>query len=142
MELSVTNLQKRIPVQKKTIRQRVKQILLHSKIAAELSIVFVDDKKIQQLNRRYLHKNSPTDVLAFDLKDAKQPKNKVVGEIVISLEMAQRNARAFNTPVQEEVLLYLVHGILHLSGYDDTSKKKKEQMRRKEQSIVKKILKK
>lgn len=87
-------------------------------------------------------KSTPTDVLAFDLSQTKSlmARKQIFGEIVISVDTAKRNAQIFNTNFNYELTLYLVHGILHLLGFDDRSKDKRKLMRRKEQELLKGIL--
>ena len=90
---------------------------LHQK-QARLSIAVLDDHQIAELNQRYLNRPEPTDCLSFNL--AEETDSTVVeGEIVVSWETATREAAARNVPVQAELMLYVVHSLLHLLGYDD-----------------------
>jgi probable rRNA maturation factor len=75
---------------------------------AEIDVVIVSDRKISELHRRFLQIAGPTDVITFQH-----------GEIFISVEMAQRQARTHRTSLASELRLYLVHGLLHLHGFDD-----------------------
>lgn len=77
--------------------------------------------------------------MAFDLKDKKESKNIINGEIVISTETAIRNAKIYKTSYFEETLLYVIHGILHLCGFRDKTKKEIQRMRQREKYILKKI---
>ncbi|HXX41747.1 MAG TPA: rRNA maturation RNase YbeY [Chthoniobacterales bacterium] len=79
--------------------------------AREISVLLVSDRRMTGLHRKFLHKTGPTDVLTFQH-----------GEIVINIEMAVRNARRFESSLEQELRLYLVHGLLHLHGFDDQSK--------------------
>src|SRR5262245_6007444 len=83
----------------------------------EISLAFVDNNTIHRLNKRYLNHDEPTDVLSFPLSapDAK----KLSGELVIGAEVAQREAAERGHDVQAELALYVIHGLLHLCGYDD-----------------------
>ncbi len=108
-----------------------------------LSFVFVDDAQIKKLNKEYLHRNRPTDVLAFELSIPLPPvkgksfsKPLLTGEIFISTETAIRNAKYFRIPVKKEISLYLVHGILHLLGYNDHSSEEIAVMRQKEMDAL------
>ncbi|HEX4638567.1 MAG TPA: rRNA maturation RNase YbeY [Chthoniobacterales bacterium] len=74
----------------------------------EISVVIVSDAKIAKLHRQFMNESGPTDVITFQH-----------GEIFISAEMARRNARRFGNPLQRELRLYIVHGLLHLHGLDD-----------------------
>jgi probable rRNA maturation factor len=142
MELNIVNLQKRFSISEKKIKKKIKQVfLLQNKTNVVLSIVFVDNKIIKKLNKEYLHKNYPTDVLAFNLKNKKSSKSILDGEIIISLDAAEKNARLFKTSFNYETLLYLIHGILHLSGFNDRTKIQKKIMRKKEKYLIKKVYK-
>ena len=87
---------------------------------AELGIVFVDDTAITPLNRQYFGRNRPTNVIAFPMGPAgpAPPTPKLLGEVVISVETARRQARKAGEAVEDEILYLLIHGILHLLGYD------------------------
>lgn len=87
---------------------------------AELSVSLVSDAEIHRLNRRYRGKDRPTDVLAFALREgARVPgDDAVLGDVVISLDTAARQAREHNVPTGHEVRTLLIHGVLHLLGYD------------------------
>ena len=75
----------------------------------EIDVLLVSDRKISELHRRFMQISGPTDVITFQH-----------GEIFISMETAQRQAKAFQTTLDDEIRLYLVHGLLHLQGFDDT----------------------
>lgn len=86
---------------------------------AELSVVLCDDAFIHDLNLRFADEDHATDVLAFAMKEAPAPRaTSLLGDVVISLETAARQAAARRAPVEDEVLLLLAHGLLHLVGYD------------------------
>ena len=88
--------------------------------SSELSILFTTDEEIQQLNSQYRGKDAATDVLSFPLVDKDDPvaEDLMLGDVVISLETAERQALELEVTFQEEVLRLLVHGLLHLLGYD------------------------
>ncbi|MFH1655489.1 MAG: rRNA maturation RNase YbeY [Candidatus Omnitrophota bacterium] len=140
MKLTISNLQRRIVIRKEVIIQKVRRILhLQNKKEADLSIVFVNDKIIKKLNKAFLNKNRPTDVLAFDLSNKNQNRKSLNAEIIISAETAEKNSKNYKTSLQYEILLYLTHGILHLCGYDDRYKKDKKLIRKREKYILKKL---
>ena len=87
---------------------------------AELSLVFTDDEHIAELNRRYLNRDGPTNVLAFPMADATQPElhTSMLGDIVISLDAAMRDAQGFRESFEGIVDRLLIHGLLHLLGYE------------------------
>jgi probable rRNA maturation factor len=94
----------------------------------------VTDPEIQILNRQYRGKDKPTDVLSFPLADALQPF--LLGDVVISVETAARQAQRRGHSLREELQILLVHGILHLLGYDhEISRSEAIRMRRKEEEV-------
>ncbi len=127
MKLEIIDLQKFQPVDKNKIKKIIKDVLKVEKKNAELSIVFIDNKTIKQINRAFLGHNYATDVLSFTY-DEPSFKNNVKGEIVVSVEMASKLSRRYGYEVEGEIVLYLVHGLLHLLGYDDKRKKDAKKM--------------
>ena len=105
----------------------------------ELSLVFCDDQEIKALNKEYRRRNKPTDVLSFALREnsCDQMINNVLGDIVISVTTAKRQAREQGLSLREEIVRLLIHGCLHLVGYDHVrvSKAKAAKMRRKEEKL-------
>jgi probable rRNA maturation factor len=95
-------------------------------VSAQLSIAVVDDPTIHELNRRYLDHDDPTDVLSFLLE---RDGNRLEGEIVVSADTAKRAAQRFGWPGNDELLLYVIHGTLHLVGFDDTTAEARATMR-------------
>ncbi len=90
---------------------------------AELSLVITDDTAIAELNRRYLGREGPTNVIAFPMAEGDYAgiTPGLLGDVVISLDTARREAQAAGLSVQERFTQLLVHGILHLLGYDHES---------------------
>lgn len=86
---------------------------------AEVSLAFVDNPTIQQLNQRYLQHDEPTDVLSFPLSEPNA--RRLAGELVIGAEVAKAQAESRGHSVQAELALYIIHGLLHLCGHDDKS---------------------
>jgi rRNA maturation RNase YbeY len=109
--------------------------------ATELSIVFTNDREMQRLNARYRHKNRPTDVLSFPLEDGRELKfctmPRLLGDVVISVDTALRQARTYGVTLREEIVRLLVHGVLHLLGFDHegVSPAVAARMRRKERAL-------
>lgn len=102
--------------------------------AAELSIALVDDAAIRALNRRHLGHDWPTDVIAFDLSAPGAPA--LAAALALSAEMAATTARASGADPAAELALYLVHGLLHLCGYDDRTEADARAMRRREAEVL------
>lgn len=97
---------------------------------AELSILLCDDETIRLLNRQYRKKNKPTDVLAFPMQEGPGPstESQLLGDVVISLPTAARQASEHDRPIVHEVTFLLAHGLLHLLGYDHASKAEEREM--------------
>lgn len=94
--------------------------------SAAISVAVVDDATIHELNRRYLDHDWPTDVLSFALADQD---GHLEGEVILSAETAAAAATEAGWPLAAEMLLYVIHGMLHLVGYDDKSPAAAERMK-------------
>lgn len=92
-------------------------------------VVLVSDRRIAQLHRRFLGKAGATDVVTFHH-----------GEIIISVETARRQARAFRSTLEHELCLYIVHGLLHLGGFDDKTAAGAAEMKRIQEKLVASLL--
>ncbi len=108
------------------LRRRAEKMLGHLGLGAvELSVALVDDGAIHELNRTYRHKDKPTDVLAFPLQEMaplgpatrKLPVG-LLGDVILSVETAQRQASRHRHPLLAELTMLLAHGLLHLLGHD------------------------
>ena len=108
---------------------------------AELSLVLVNDMYIRNLNWKYRRNDSATDVLAFPMRDSRGLSGSVLGDVVISVETAKREAGKRKKDLQEEMDLYFVHGILHLLGYDDEKIRKRKKMKQKEKELMESLCK-
>jgi probable rRNA maturation factor len=136
MIIEIQNLQTIIPLNLPRLKAQIRKVLLHQRIVdARLSFVFVDDSKIKTLNKKYLRHDYATDVLTFDLRQLGS-RYSVDGEIIISSQTAKRHAAAYDVNVKDEILLYMVHGVLHLLGYDDHSPAKIKKMRAQEKKLL------
>jgi probable rRNA maturation factor len=92
----------------------------------ELSVLLVDDVQIQVLNRKYLQRDRPTNVLAFPMREGKSSTlhPHLLGDLVISVETAQRQSDRFGLNEMETVIFLMIHGILHLVGYEHEKTKR------------------
>ena len=118
-EITVRNLQRKVPVDVVDLEmfarkaaelclrlpRRKKSDLAHLR---EISVLIVSDQKIASLHRQFMNESGPTDVITFQH-----------GEIFVGAESARRNARRFGNAFERELRLYVVHGLLHLHGFDD-----------------------
>ncbi len=97
---------------------------------AELSILLCDDATIHELNRTHRRRDRPTDVLAFAMREATEGRwqTRVLGDVVVSLDTAQRQAEERRRPLWDEVTMLLAHGLLHLLGYDHRTPAEERQM--------------
>jgi len=120
----------------------IKKILHHEDVrVADLSVVFVTGQRMKALNKKYLNHNYATDVLAFDfLHSSKQKKSsrpkELSGEVIISTSAACHQAKVFHHSQKRELMLYVVHGILHLLGFDDHAPSDIKRFRAREQKIL------
>lgn len=92
---------------------------------AEVSVVFLSNRRMAELHRRFLHTAGPTDVITFQH-----------GEIFVSVEVARRNARRFGSSVEGELRLYIAHGLLHLHRFDDNDAAGAAEMERAQKKLV------
>ncbi len=99
-----------------------------------VSLAFVDNERIRDVNRRFLKHDFATDVLSFLLEDEI---DRVFGELVVSTEFASAEARKRGIAAQQEVLRYVAHGLLHLLGYDDATPAKKRVMWKRQEGYLK-----
>ncbi len=120
MPVIVTSRHRRRGIRAASVRRDGARLLHLLALDAELSIVLVDDREIRRLNQTYRHNDRPTDVLAFAMRegDGATLHPNVLGDVVISLDTAARQAAARGVPLADEVRLLLTHGLLHLLGYD------------------------
>lgn len=111
---------------------------------AELSVSFVNNEEIQELNREYRKKDEPTDVISFALQDAMPGKKDIVGsdgplilgDIIISIDQAEEQALEYNHSFERELGFLAVHGFLHLLGYDHMNESEEKIMFQKQDDIL------
>jgi probable rRNA maturation factor len=134
--IAVCNLQRKVPVDVVDLEKFARKALSHClgilrkketnlMQLPEISVLIVSDRKIGSLHQQFMNESGPTDVITFQH-----------GEIFISAETASRNARRFENPLARELRLYVVHGLLHLHGFDDRD----EGSARKMQIVQRRIL--
>jgi probable rRNA maturation factor len=129
--IEVTNQQSRDGVDERRLCDGIRAVLAGEGIErANVSVAILDDPTIHELNNRHLKHDEPTDVLSFVLE---QGPGFVEGEIIVSADTAASAAERFGWQLNDELLLYAIHGALHLAGYDDLKPTDKARMREKEQ---------
>lgn len=118
--------------------------LLEIKKNSEVSLLLTDDREIQDLNRVYRNTNTPTDVLSFCMNegfDNSLGKDEIdeylLGDIIISIETAQRNAEFSGHPLLHELNILLIHGLLHLLGFNHDADEDFNKMKTEENRILK-----
>jgi len=135
---SIANQQESMTISREHLREVARTVLEGEDIPdARISIALVDNPTIHALNKRFLEHDEPTDVLSFPLSG---PGAKVLeGELVIGVEVAQTQARERGHDESAELALYVIHGLLHFCGYDDTTTKASIEMRAKERHYLSKL---
>ena len=135
-EISVRNLQRTIPVNAAALHKFAAKVLRHClqlqkgkqtdlRELGEVFVWLISDRRMTRLHRQFLGQIGPTDVLTFQH-----------GEIFISVEMAKRHARRFGNSLIRELQLYIVHGLLHLHGFDDRTPAEARKMARRQEKIL------
>lgn len=140
MKIQIENKQTKIKIERRKIRSTVLKLLKIMDCAnKELSISFVDDNTIKQLNNHYLQRDNSTNVLSFSLHDGEYGNinPNILGDIVISAETAQRDAAISDLSLSEEIDFLLIHGLLHLLGFnhENTTKTQTTKMQIKEREL-------
>jgi len=140
MKIQIENNQNKFKISKRYVRSTVKIILENlGCLDKEISISFYKDEDIQNLNKKYLNKDYPTNVLSFSLQEGEfgDINPQILGDVVISVDTAQRDADKSGLTLQQEINFLIIHGILHLLGYDHekTTKEKMRKMQRKEKEL-------
>jgi probable rRNA maturation factor len=127
-----------LPVDHKRVRDCCRRVLEREGVEnASLSIAYVNDAEMQEINREYLGHDYPTDVISFLLNDALDSgMRSLTGELVVGLEYGRRMAARHGWRPDDELLLYVVHGLLHLCGYDDLTDEARPIMRMRESEWI------
>lgn len=130
-KVSVTNSQKDLPFSRVAVRKLVRKLLAHLKVQCdEIDIHFVTKRAIAKLHEEHFGDKAPTDTISFPLDKTH------LGIVFVCPAIAQEYAVKHNLDPYEETTLYLVHGILHLLGYDDLTPKERRKMRKKERECL------
>ncbi|MDT7043396.1 rRNA maturation RNase YbeY [Candidatus Nitronereus thalassa] len=128
---------RRVVIQTAVVSRVVQKLLtLLGETASEVSIDFVGDARMRHLNRAYRRKDRTTDVLAFASREAGGPHSPMLGDVVVSVPAAMRQAKELGHALNQELARLLIHGLLHLVGYDhELGAKEAQRMRRKEEKL-------
>jgi len=145
MKILIANRQRRIPLRAETYKTWGEKVLRKlGRPEAEISLSFLNDRRIRSLNKIYRGKDRPTDVLAFPLalsrsvrwKSAAHRPPLFLGDVVISVPTARRQAREYRHSLGREMARLMIHGILHLLDYDHEKADEARRMRRKERTLI------
>jgi probable rRNA maturation factor len=135
--IRISNDHPALKVRKNAIDKLVKHVLRVEKIPVrEIHIIFVEDEYLRGLHKKYLNDDTPTDVMSFNLSDD----DHIEGEIYISLDSAKSQAPRFDVSFDFEIARLIIHGLLHLKGYDDSTAPERKEMRAKEDYYLDKYL--
>ena len=138
MSISIATPQEIVPIDRARMREAVRIVLAGEDVADyEISLAFVDNSTIHRLNQRYLQHDEPTDVLSFPLSEPNA--TKLAGELVVGVEVAAEQAADRGHDIQDELTLYVIHGLLHLCGYDDKNDAAEKQMRERERHYLRRL---
>ena len=140
-KILIFNKQRDVPLSVGSVRFVVQEFLLFAnKRTDEVSIYFVTDKKIRELHQQFFNDPTSTDCISFPIDDENEVFYHVLGEIFISPKAAinylAKKGRYSQKEIYQEVTLYLIHGLLHLCGYNDVEKKDRVTMRRLEKKYM------
>jgi len=125
-KVSIASPQELVKLDRPRLREIVRQVMAEEDIKDyEISLAFVDNPTIHGINKRFLDHDEPTDVITFPYSSGKV----LVGELVIGVEVALEQARVGGHEVDAELALYVIHGLLHVLGYDDKDAHDRKQMR-------------
>ena len=125
-KVSIASPQELVKLDRPRLREIVRQVMAEEDIKDyEISLAFVDNPTIHGINKRFLEHDEPTDVITFPYSSGKV----LVGELVIGVEVALEQARVGGHEVDAELAHYVIHGLLHLVGYDDKDAHDRKQMR-------------
>lgn len=131
MHVEVQNLQDNVPVSSDEVAEWVKKFLAHKQISCnEVSIYFVDKKVISALHKEHFNDPSPTDCISFPLDEDH------LGDVFVCPEVAREYVAANGGELEREVALYVIHGLLHLIGYDDIEESDRQEMRKQESTAM------
>jgi probable rRNA maturation factor len=144
MPIIIENRQNQISIDRRSVRRAMSRIMKHLNCSDKvIGLLFVDDREIREINRNYLSRDYPTNVISFSLAegDFGDINPDILGDIVISVETAFKDAERSGIAFNDELAFLMIHGILHLLNYDheNASQVKTQVMRRKEQELFYKL---
>jgi len=138
--VEVVKLHPGVPLSLNRLKRIIRFVLNQEQVSnARMTFVLASDNFLRQLNKKFTMRDMATDVLSFDISS--DIKNGVLfGDIVVSVDSAVRVSKSLHIPFQEELTRYVIHGILHLTGYDDTTTFKKNKMWKRQEELIREAL--
>jgi probable rRNA maturation factor len=135
LRIKIASPQDAVPIDRPRLRAAARTVLEGEGVkAATVSLAFVDNPTIHRLNKQFLDHDEPTDVISFPL--SAPGAGTLEGELVVGTEVARAQAAERGHDVGHELVLYVIHGLLHLCGYDDTTGPAEGQMRARERHYL------
>ena len=141
MIIHVINEQKSLKISSRQVKNLVSLVLKEENCSCdEVSVTFVDTPRICELHEEFFQDNSPTDCISLPMDMEEDDIYRILGEVFVCTDTAIEYAKEHNTDPKEETALYIVHGLLHLMGYDDIEDEDRVQMRAAEKRLMQKIV--
>src|SRR5262245_55094483 len=138
IRVKIANQQEAVPLDFAKLRESARIVLEGEDVnEAQIILAFVDNPTIHRLNKQFLNHDEPTDVLSFPMSGVNA--RKLEGEIVIGAEVAKAQAEERGHEIGAELGLYVIHGLLHLCGYDDHDDSDIQKMRERERHYLAKL---
>ncbi len=139
MQITILNRQRKYRIDRKRLLRWTRRVLQEQKLNGEVGLVFVNNRQIRGYNRDYRKHDAPTNVLAFPMQEGigSGLHPECIGDVMISLETVEKEALLYGRSMQEHLLIMLIHGLLHLLGYDhEDSPSEAARMRRREKRLL------
>ncbi len=138
-QIEVRNRQRKWPLNVEIVEEIATWVAgsLFKDIESDISIQFLAPGRMAEINHEYLQHEGPTDVITFDLSD--EPTVLMMGEILICPEIAAKQSKEFETTWHKETIRYVIHGLLHLKGFDDLEPEKRKIMKRHENRWMERV---
>ena len=137
-KINIQNIHPVCRIRKREIEDIVNRLLRSEGVASSVDIIFVDDGFMRKINRRFTKRRKTTDVLSFGMNEGENMGVDYpgLGDIYVSLDQAKRQAAEYRISLKEETSRLVIHGLLHLLGYDHKDRKQAEKMKEKEEAYL------
>ena len=142
MQINVINRQKSLSLPIPLVKRIVKSVIENEGVCCdEVSIYFVSTKEISKLHKQFFDDPTPTDCISFPIDGIQSDKQQyyVLGDVFVCPETAIQYAREKKGDAKQEIILYIIHGLLHLMGYDDMESSDRKRMRQAERKHLKRL---